>query len=425
MPRVRVIIKFRKASRIPFNVLVGALESRITDSDLQVVVAYKPHQLEKYLSEVNPECTSVILWSFYSPQFVNIRAELTKLKKQYSAKKIIHLAGGVHASAEPLQTLQAGFDYVAVGEGEQIIVDFIRSLLNDVPVDSIKGIASLNENAQLKRNGRGELVALDDYPPFAPGHKLFGSIEITRGCIYACKFCQTPYISKARFRHRSIENIAHYAELMRCHGYRDYRFITPTSFSYGSEDETVNLDAMQTLLAAVRKAIGADARIFYGTFPSEVRPEHISHAALRILKKYVNNDNLIIGGQSGSQSILDQSKRGHNVEVISQAVRICRKEGFIPNVDFLFGLPGETNEDVKKTMALAQTLTDLGARIHSHTFMPLPGTPFQQSAAGSINKPTRIALTELEIQGKAYGKWKSQIQTARQLVELRQQSSRD
>jgi radical SAM superfamily enzyme YgiQ (UPF0313 family) len=109
------------------------------------------------------------------------------------------------------------------------------------------------------------------------------------------------------------------------------------------------------------------------------------------------------------------------VEVITQAVKICLAEGFTPNVDFLFGLPGETKGDVKKTMSLAQSLTDMGARIHTHTFMPLPGTPFQSSEAGKINKPTRIALTELETQGKAYGKWKTQLQTAKELVELRQQ----
>jgi len=423
MPKVKVIINFQKQSRIPFNVLVGAIHSRIKDSDLEIAIAYKAHQMATFLSEVEPEGKILVLWSFYSPQFAKIAGELSNLQNRYHSEKIIHLAGGVHASAEPLQTLQAGFDYVAVGEGEQIIVDVIRALLEDKPLNSVKGLASLTIEQQLKRNGRGELVELDDYPPFAPAYKLFGSIEITRGCIYACKFCQTPYISKARFRHRSIENIAQYAGIMRRHGYRDYRFISPTAFSYGSQDESVNLDAVENLLASVRNAVGSEARIFYGTFPSEIRPEHISQSALRILKKYVDNDNLIIGGQSGSQQILNMSKRGHSVEVIQQAVNICLKEGFVPNVDFLFGLPGETKEDVKKTMALAQTLTDLGARIHTHTFMPLPGTPFQHSDAGSINKPTRVALTELEAQGKAYGKWKSQLRTAKELVELRRQSS--
>jgi len=37
----------------------------------------------------------------------------------------LHLAGGVHASAEPLQTLRAGFDLVAVGEGESTAVRLI------------------------------------------------------------------------------------------------------------------------------------------------------------------------------------------------------------------------------------------------------------------------------------------------------------
>ena len=32
------------------------------------------------------------------------------------------------------------------------------------------------------------------------------ALEITRGCVYACSFCQTPFMFKARFRHRSVGN---------------------------------------------------------------------------------------------------------------------------------------------------------------------------------------------------------------------------
>ncbi|MFZ9627664.1 MAG: radical SAM protein, partial [Burkholderiaceae bacterium] len=78
---------------------------------------------------------------------------------------------------------------------------------------------------------------MDDFPPFAPKHDRYGAIEITRGCIYACSFCQTPFLNKARFRHRSPDNVAHYARLLREAGHRDVRFISPTSLSYGSADE--------------------------------------------------------------------------------------------------------------------------------------------------------------------------------------------
>lgn len=418
MPPVNVVLNFSKVARCAFNVLVGALQAYIQDADLSITVASDKQDLLRILQQADDETSYVVLWSFYSPRFIDAQKQLQHLKSRVDKTNIIHLAGGVHASAEPYQTLQAGFDYVAIGEGEQIIVDFIRCVLKGDKPNAVKGIAWL-KGEQLQRNGRGELIDLNDYPPFAPNRRLFGAIEITRGCIYACKFCQTPYVSKARFRHRSVENIEYYAGLMRSRGFRDYRFITPTAFSYGSQDKQVNLDALENLLVAVRRAVGPEARIFYGTFPSEIRPEHVSRKALRMLKKHIDNNNLIIGGQSGSQQILDSSKRGHSVAAVTEAVKLCISEGFIPNVDFLYGLPGETEVDVEQTLSLSQSLAELGARIHNHTFLPLPGTPFRNSAAGDIDAGIQRKLVLMESNGQAYGKWKGQIMTARKLVEIR------
>ena len=416
--KVNVILNFSKTSRTAFNVLVGALETYVQEPELSIRAARNTKVLADILEQDDGTTQTVVLWSFFSLGFNDARRELGHLKRHIDKPNIIHFAGGVHATAEPLQTLQAGFDFVAVGEGEQIIVDFVRCLLNGDNLATTQGIA-WHEGEILHRNGRGELIDLNNYPPFAAKNKLFGAIEITRGCIYACKFCQTPYVSKARFRHRSIENIAQHARVMRSHGFKDYRFISPTSLSYGSDNHEVNLDAVEGLLAAMREAVGPEARIFFGTFPSETRPEHITREALRVLKKYVHNDNLIIGGQSGSQAMLDSSKRGHSVEAIVEAVRLCIDEGFSPNVDFLFGLPGESTEDVQQTLGLAKTLTDLGAKIHNHTFMPLPGTPFKSSDAGNVDNATQKVIQRLELDGKAYGRWKQQIKKAKELVRIR------
>ena len=80
----------------------------------------------------------------------------------------------------------------------------------------------------------------------------------------------------------------------------------------------MNLGAVEALLAACREELGPTRRLYFGTFPSEVRPEHVSQEALAVLKKYVDNDNLIIGGQSGSDVVLKHSKRCHDVEAIDE-----------------------------------------------------------------------------------------------------------
>ncbi|MDH5545862.1 MAG: TIGR04013 family B12-binding domain/radical SAM domain-containing protein [Gammaproteobacteria bacterium] len=417
MATVRVIVNFSKSARYAFNALVGALDSHISDPRLSICAARRRQDLPELLRE-NLSDFTVVLWSFYSPGFEAASCHLNEVKTLIDRDDIIHVAGGVHASAEPLQTLRAGFDYVVIGEGEQVLVELVQRLLAQQSLQDLQGLAYL-ENGNMQRRGRGPLIDLNDYPPFSPRYHMFGAIEITRGCVYACRFCQTPYVSKARFRHRSIENIVEYARRMRKEGFKDYRFITPTSLSYGAVGEEVNLDAIENLLSGVRLAVGHDARVFFGTFPSEIRPEHVSRDALELIKKYADNDNLIIGGQSGSQNVLDLSKRGHSVQAIVSAVELCVAEGFLPNVDFLFGLPGESERDVEATQALITTLIDKGAKIHCHTFMPLPGTPFQREAAGDVDEKSSQFIYRLESSGKAYGKWKKHAETAHRLVQLR------
>jgi len=417
---VAIIFNYQKTGKYALNVLAGSLLTRYSLRQIPVYFSKSTDGLIEDIKNVAPHFEKVIvLWSFYSPQFNAIRQSLSQIKCHLDFNNVIHLAGGVHATAEPQQTLEAGFDYVAIGEGEQIICDFTQFIAEGKDTNEVRGIAYL-KNGKFVKNGKGQTIDLNDYPPCASRYRKFGPIEITRGCIYACKFCQTPYINKARFRHRSIENIAHFVRIMSASGLRDYRFLTPTSFSYGSQDESVNIDAIEELLATVRNIVGTQKRIFYGTFPSEIRPEHINDKTLAVLKKYVDNDNIIIGGQSGSQNVLDTSRRGHDIDAIINAVKLSVKYGFRPNVDFLFGLPGETTNDAQLTINLANKLAEFGAKIHNHTFMPLPGTPFRHEAAGEIEESVKVQIFEMTAKGKAYGRWNNQIKIARELQELRQ-----
>jgi B12-binding domain/radical SAM domain protein len=262
-------------------------------------------------------------------------------------------------------------------------------------------------------------MPLDTYPPFNARYRKWNALEITRGCVYACSFCQTPYMFKARFRHRSVGAVRHHIDQMRASGSRFVRFLTPTSLSYGSADTTPNLDAVDALLASVREGAGPDAKIFFGTFPSEIRPEHITPQALEILAKWADNRTIVIGGQSGSDRILEATRRGHTVDDVVRAVELSVAAGFRPDVDFLLGLPGEEEPDRIASMKLAERLVTMGARIHSHAFMPLPGTPLRDATPSAIEPETMLAMARLESKGKAYGQWRRQLVTAENLVRAR------
>lgn len=426
----RLVLSYRSPGRYAFNVLVGALAHELAQGGFELTLARTPRELEAVASAgVTAGEPTLVAWSFYSPSLAECAQEQRWLRERVPSGWLA-LAGGVHATAEPLGTLREGFDFVAIGEGEATIVAIARELRRASEVGALanslrnlRGLARLAEG-RVESAGRGEPVAeLDTHAPFDPARRLFGPIEITRGCIYACKFCQTPFLAKARFRHRSPENIAHWAGEIARAGLRDVRFVSPTSLSYGSPDESVNLAAVEELLARVREAIGAHGRLFFGTFPSEVRPEHVTPRALQLLARFVDNDNLVIGGQSGSERVLESSHRGHDVEAIERAVRTCAEHGFKANVDFLLGLPGEEPDDIAATLALVERLTTLGAKAHAHTFMPLPGTPFRKAAAGAIDALTRERLESLEGAGHLFGAWRRQAEIALELEQRRAASA--
>jgi B12-binding domain/radical SAM domain protein len=416
---VAVAVLHRKTARTSFNALVGAQETAPDLASIPVHFAPDAAALEGAIAGERAAGRRVLVgWSFYSPEVFEIDEIFRQVLASCGRDGVIHVAGGVHASAEPLATLRMGFDLVAIGEGETTWIRLLRALLAGDDPRSVPGLA-WEEDGMLRDRGRAEARDLDAYPSFAMAHGRWGAIEITRGCVYACRFCQTPYFFKARFRHRSVESVQEHARYLRRHGQRDVRFLTPTSLSYGAEGEEPRLDRVEALLRGVRDAIGPEGRIFFGSFPSEVRPEHVTPEAIRLLRPLVANEALLIGGQSGSQRVLDATRRGHSVASILEAARLAREGGFVPHVDFLFGMPGEEEDDAAASRALMRELVELGAKVHAHTFLPLPGTPLRDADAGTLDPATALHLERLASRGLAYGQWRRQGAVAERLVQLR------
>ncbi len=419
-----VVWAYRRTGKFAFHVLTGALETDARTASVPIEFA---NGVDAVVAAVRtalaaPTARVLVGWSFYSPDFPQMRAELHAVKAKIDDPRVVHVVGGVHAAAEPEATLRAGWQFAAIGEGERLVRDLVLCVQAGGDLRTVPGIAFL-DGPSLRKNGRAERIALDEFPPFGPGHDRFGPIEITRGCIYACRFCQTPYFAGANFRHRSVANVRHWARYLVGRGFRDFRFLTPTSLSYGTFAPEPDLAAVEALLAGVREEIGPTRNLWFGTFPSEVRPEHITDASLRLLRKWVSNRALIVGGQSGSDRVLAASARGHDSACIERAVALCVEHGFVPHVDFLLGLPSEEPSDVDATLQLMDRLVARGGKVHGHTFLPLPGTPFRKAPPGALTDDVRRRLRQLASKGQLYGQWEQQEATAQQMAAARNLTS--
>lgn len=329
----------------------------------------------------------IMAYSFATAQAPGVYHEV-----KTSQTRSIYVAGGPHPSARPRECLEY-FNYAVVGEGEETLPQLVDNIEEGDPA-RVKGIAYLDGNTYVY-TGKRPYVNLDLYPPFSKDF-IMGHIEISRGCPFTCSYCQTPRLMGHRMRHRSPETVAEYAGMMR-----DVRFVSPNAFAYGSNGKCPKPDRIQAMLEAIPEG----HRIFFGTFPSEVRPEFVTEETLMLVKQYCHNTLLNIGAQSGSRTVLDRIQRGHTVEDVEHAILQCREHDLTPNVDIIFGLPGETSEDQDETLKLIKWIIDKGGRVHSHYFSPLPGTPLEEAQPSSVSTQVKKIMGRLALKGKTTGVW--------------------
>jgi B12-binding domain/radical SAM domain protein len=399
----------RPTCRFAWNTLLGAVEAHPASLALSAVVGRSPAEVARLAAAALAEGRRpVVGWSFFTASAAEVAAELAAVRAAVPDPRVLHVAGGAHATGAPEATLRAGFDLAAVGEGEETLPRLLGAVASGRDPRGVPGLAWL-ERGSVRTSGRAAAVDLDAFPPGAPRAGRAGPIELTRGCVWACRFCQTPFQFRARFRHRSLEAVRRAIRAARARRPVDVRFITPSALSWGSDGPGVDLAAIEALLAAAREEAGPTgpgARVLFGTFPSELRPEHVSPRALALVARHCDNRMVILGGQSGSDRLLAAMGRGHDAEAVRRAVAIARECGFRPSVDFVFGLPGETEEDREATRRLVREMARAGARVHAHAFDPLPGTPWAAAPRGQLDGATGSLLASLHAGGRAYGEWR-------------------
>ena len=293
------------------------------------------------------------------------------------------IAGGPHATACPREV--AGYaDYVVVGEGEYTLPRLLEDL-RDGGEGRIPGVMTGGYYEPATTS-----VLPDGYPAFSD---MKGYVEITRGCPHACGYCQTPQIFGHCMRHRSIDGVARFANR-----HAQSRFVSPNAFAYGSDGLHPRWDKIGHLFRACRH------QIFFGTFPSEVRPEFVCNESLSLVTKYCSNTKLHFGAQSGSDEVLQKLGRGHTVADVLRAVDLCRDHALVPVVDFIVGLPFESDDDQRATLDLVQEVSRHGT-IHAHRFIPLPGTPLAGTVARDLLPETGKLLGKLALRGRLTGSW--------------------
>ncbi len=398
-----LVFRKTRGNRYSLPVLLGCLEAEGLSREFDIFIADTVAEIRENIR--GPE--GILGFSFMTPHIEQVTEEVNWLRQNLERGGATFIAGGSHAAGDPEGTLSLGFDFVFAGEAERTFPSFLRGYLSGHKPDS----------PVLRGEKNSPLFAL--YPPHSMEQRFFSPIEITRGCYYQCAFCQAPRIFGRTLHHRSPENIAAHLARTTAFGYRETAFVSSNAFSYGSTAPLkINLAAIEELLAASLES-GLEG-IRFGCYPSEVRPDWITPEVLGLVQKYCRNKTIVLGAQSGSDSLLTALRRGHTAGQALQAVRWIAEAGFMPHVDFVFGFPGETMDDRRLSLEMMETMIGAyQARIHAHTYMPLPGTPLFPLDPSRLDEGTKNVLREWERRQKLDGWWQEQEEVAWKIVRWR------
>jgi B12-binding domain/radical SAM domain protein len=400
----RVHLIYRKTAANPYTAvaLAGILETIPREKrPLFSVVS----DLEAIRPVAGGGTATLVCFSFMTPLLETVAAEVRLLRERRRAN-ILLVAGGPHASADPEGTLALGFDIVFVGEAEETLPEALEEIRLEGPAAAL---------ARPVRRGSGRAV-LDRCPPFSVGARLFGPIEIQRGCAYGCSYCQTPRLVPGPVRERTLAALSRSIEEAGRAGLRYLKFLAPNSLAYGGGSAPGSGgDAIRKLLLACRDC-GID-QVSYGTFPSETRPDCVREDVLEAIADYATNRTIVVGIQSGSDRVLKRLHRGHTVEDGLRAVETLKRCGFQAHVDILFATPDETGEDCRLTLDLVdQLLRRHRARIHAHTFMPLPGSPLWGREPALLPEFVRTVLRRYQSTRRLDGWWEDQQKIASDIL---------
>jgi anaerobic magnesium-protoporphyrin IX monomethyl ester cyclase len=321
----------------------------------------------------------------------NYLSKMCLLRMREAAFKMIAMAKtrgcivilcGADATDHYEMYLAKGVDYVLIGEGEETLRELLSRLTAGKEVQDIIGLATRSSTLVTRRPDISKLDALP-FPAWdlvdvekyraiwLKRHGYFSmNMVTTRGCPFHCNWCAKP-IWGQRYHSRSPENVAAEMKWLKETYLPDHIWFA---------DDILGLKPGWLLrFADVLEAQGSRT-----PFKCLSRADLLTRAGEVDALARAGAQTVWMGAESGSQKILDAMDKGTRVEQIHEAARRLKEAGIRVGFFLQFGYPGETRDDIVKTIQLVRDCEpdDIGISVS----YPMPGTKFYDAVREQLGE---------------------------------------
>lgn len=383
---------------IPYNlgilqaVLGSQYETEIYDPNYENL---SEKDIRTKIREFSPDVVGITSFSTEYIKEVQFHAALIKDELH----TVLVILGGVYPTVLPEQAIaDPNIDYCVLGEGEERFPKLLAAIKQNTGLSEINGVAYKLHGQYVIQPVTDFITELDEvpFPDYYPlnsnkygnsitkySHTLIprqapAAVTISsRGCPYQCVFCAGHTVSGRKVRMRSAQNILKEIDHLYKHeGIREIIFLDD-HFLYSKK-------------RAVEIMEGLIARSYDLTWKCvNVAIFSLSEELLQMMKES-GCYQLTVSIESGDQFVLNKIiRKPVNLEKAIDMVEHALKMGFEVISNFVFGFPGETWEQIRRTIKFAEDLNITMVNFHIATPLPktrLMATCIEQGLVNSMDE---------------------------------------